>query len=233
MIEENKDITKKAAVSENSIGVLKGVIGAIPYIGTMINETLFDIKGRIYQNRINSIVNNISERMKTIEEKNIDYSYLKSDDFFDITREIFESSLKIESEEKQKMLANIYVGSIENAIDYHKNRNKLFISFVVALSPFQLTIIKFIKEHNQKLIEISSYKKLFKLFQELFNDILLDKYEFKYYCNDLEIKGLITFGGGLEDYEDKSERIVTSSHKKASVSLTNLGKAFLFYLINQ
>lgn len=225
------NVIKKENSAEISIGLLKGVIGAIPFIGTFVNEVLFDIKGQIYQKRINSIVNEISEKMKNINEEIIDKSYLRSDDFFDLTRDIFESSLKIESEEKRVMLANLYINSIENSIDFSKNRNKLFISFVVALTPYQITILKFIKEHDQKLIEIGTYKVFFELFQESFNNLISDKYEFKYYCNDLEIKGLTTFGGGLEDYEDKSERYVTSSHKKASVSLTSLGESFLSFLV--
>ena len=187
--------------------------------------------GQIYQKRINALVKILSEKLQNIEENKINYDYLKSEDFFDITKEVFESALKIKSIEKRKILSEIYIDSIINKIDFNIDKNKLLISFIVSLSPLQLIILKFIETNSNKLIEIGSYIKFYNIFLETNDHIPLDKYEFKYYCNDLENKSIVTFGDGLEDFESKSARFVTSGHKKASVSITSLGKEFLKFLI--
>ncbi len=227
----SNSISKKEVTKEVNVGLIKGVIGTIPFIGTMVNETLFDIRGRIYQKRINTLVKILSEKMQNIEENKINYDYLKSEDFFDITREVFESALKIKSMEKRQILSEIYIDSIINKNDFNIDKNKLFISFIVSLSPLQLIILKFIETNSNKLVEIGSYKKFYNMFIETNNFSSLDKYEFKYYCNDLENKSVVTFGDGLEDFESKSERYVSSEHKEASVSITSLGKEFLKFLI--
>lgn len=38
------------------IGIAKGSIAALPYFGGALNEALFEVRGRIAQNRINNFV---------------------------------------------------------------------------------------------------------------------------------------------------------------------------------
>ena len=58
-------------LKESQIGILKGVYGIIPFIGTIINEILFDIPNRINQTRINDTVEILKEKVLQIDNRQI------------------------------------------------------------------------------------------------------------------------------------------------------------------
>ncbi len=93
--------------------------------------------------------------------------------------------------------------------------------------PLQIKILFFIEQKEGELIEIGSYKKFYDLFISNFSITELDKYEFKYACNDLENKTLISLGAGLDDFDSTIELISTEGSKEASIKLTTIGIRFL------
>lgn len=49
-------MTKKLQTKEYGISTLKGMIGAIPFAGTFLNEVAFEARSRIKQERVNRFV---------------------------------------------------------------------------------------------------------------------------------------------------------------------------------
>jgi hypothetical protein len=218
---------KTIIIKETSIGLIKSAIGAIPFYGSAINEVLFDISSRIQQQRINNFVTQLTDQIKEIKHDKLDIDYLRSEDFYDLTRIIFESVVKIKSKEKQIALSRVYLNAIVEKLDIEVDLPALFSKFIIDLIPIQIQILYFIEANENKLVEIGSYDNFFEMFitkNELYN---LDKYKFKFACNDLENKTLITMGGGLIDFDSTGRMIVSFKHKNESVKLTSIGKQFI------
>ncbi|MCY1636252.1 hypothetical protein [Marinifilum sp. D737] len=225
-------LSSRPELKETRTGITKGLIGGIPYIGTMINELIFDIPNRIQQDRINKSVELLNQKINSFgNEDFILKEYLESDDFFDFTRTFFETTLKLKSDEKRSLLAEVYLDAIIKSADFESSKNRLFIQFVSEITSVQIIILRYIQRFGNRLKEIESYDRFFNNFKNYENSFHLDNYEFKAYCNDLEIKGLISLGAGLEDYKDKSAYLVDGDHQKSSVTITNFGDEFLSYLI--
>jgi len=149
MSDSNKTIT---IATETSIGILKGLVGAVPILGDAINEALFGINERIQQSRINDFVIHLRSQMLELELKCIDEEYLKSEDFYDLTRKIFESVIRIKSQEKQKALSKVYLNGIIAKADIEKDRTSIYSKFIIDLMPQQIQIMTFIEKYENELI---------------------------------------------------------------------------------
>lgn len=219
----------EAENKELKVGILKASFNLIPFLGPFINEVLFDIGARIQETRFKEFVETLSLKIDNLEKRQFKEDYFKSDDFYDITRKVFQSALNIKQKEKREALSNIYLSSIIDSALVDETNHLLFTEFIDSLAPIQIQILRFVEENKQKLNQISKYSTFYHLFTNNDNSII-DKYKFKYYGNDLEAKALISFEDGLEAYDSHSQEMVFQGHKYPSVIITNLGKEFLNYL---
>jgi hypothetical protein len=215
---------------EGRISILKASISLVPYVGSAINEILFELPNRIQQSRINETVGILEKKFKALDQLAISKEYIESADFFDFTRTLFEESLKIGSQEKREMLSEIYTSAIETSENFERGRSGLFMRFVSEMHPEQIRILQFIESKETELNQIGTYRKFFDLYNGLLKELSKGQYDFKYYCSDLENKSLISLGAGLDDFRSKSGYLALESHEEASVTLTELGHAFLVYL---
>ena len=222
--------SENIALKETLIGLVKIKIGLVPVIGSAINEFLFEIGGRVKQNRINEFVEVLSERVRAIEETKLNSEYLNSGDFFDITTKVFETATNIKQQQKHKALANLYIDAIRNKAVLDNSIYAMFANFISNLNSFQILLLNFINKNENQLSEIGTYEIFYGFFQNAHPENIIDKYEFKYYSNDLEIKALVSFGAGLEDFDSTSQIKVSEGHREPSVKLSTLGLKFIAYL---
>lgn len=215
---------------EARITTLKASLALVPYIGSALNEILFDLPNRIQQRRINETVEILKKKLEVLNLTLVSKEYLESASFFDFTRKLFEESLKIESNEKRELLGEIYSIAIKEKEDFEEGRSALFMNFVGDIYPEQIRILRFIETNEFHLNKIASYEKFFQLYKGNNEDWSKGQYYFKFYCSDLENKALISLGAGLDDFRSKSGFMVVESHEEASVTITELGQAFLEYL---
>lgn len=223
---------KVSIANESLIGLIKGAIGAIPYFGTAVNEALFEINSRIKQKRINILVEKLKVQIEKIDEKVIDKEYLRSDDFYDLTKILMENILRTGNEEKINFLAKVYLNGVINRVSYEDDLGKIFSGFIMELSPMQIIILKFIAENEGGLDEVNSYENLLNIFQQHHSGLQIDRYQFKYFCQDLENKGLVTFGSGLADFYSTKGYILLESSKPSPALITSFGKTFI-HILNQ
>jgi len=131
---------------------------------------------------------------------------------------------------KSIILKESIIGLIKGAIGIELDHSLLFSKFIIDLLPLQMQILVFVDKNEGRLIEIGSYKKFYDLF---INDLIyvqLDIYDFKYSCNELENKVLISMGAGLDDFDSTSSLLAANDHKEATVKLTTIGKKFIEFL---
>lgn len=132
------DITEK----EINIGSLKASISLIPYFGGIINEILFDIRGRIKQERINNLVGILKERINAIDESKLNKDIIYSEDFSDLIEKIFVKASQTKSKEKAKlygdMLLNAFIASDLLTID----KTDFFLDVASNLSLCEIIILR-------------------------------------------------------------------------------------------
>lgn len=227
--EELNEISDQKEINES---IIKSFVGVLPYIGTALNEVLFEYPNKIKQKRINQLVEQLKNELENQGDKikSIKEEYLKTDDFYDHTISTFEKSIKIKSEIKRSALVKIYVESFSNSANFETDSYSSFMNFITELSEFQIIILKFISSNEDNLIEIGSFSKFHEIFTEKHAQLDIDKYEFKYLVNDLVNKSLISTEDGLNDYESNTSMIVDDKHREASIKITSFGKRFIQFL---
>ncbi|GLB47898.1 hypothetical protein [Neptunitalea lumnitzerae] len=209
---------------------IKKLIFNITPIGAALHEILFELPSKIQQKRINDTVELISKNLKNIEENSIDKKYLKSEDFYDFTRKLFQESLKVQSKEKRTLLSNIYTSAIIKNESFDNGRSQFFMRIVSDIFIEEILILKYIEENEYKLKKISNYINFYDHFKQKNSNWYKGEYDFKYFCLNLENKSLISTGSGLKDFRSKSSFIALENHEEPSVTVTPLGKKFIDYI---
>jgi hypothetical protein len=139
--------------------------------------------------------------------------------------------MRIRDEKIRITLANVFMDSILTQENYELSVNRLFLNFLVNLSPIQIIIISYINSNEEILEKIETYDNFFSRYNEYNKRIVIEQSEFKFYCLDLENKGLITTNGGLIDFGVNDYILYDSTYEEPSVKTTELGKRFMEYII--
>ena len=217
----------KIIFEETTVAILKSTFGAIPYIGTAINEILFDAGSRIRQKSLNEFIIQLSDQIATTDLSKVNPDFYQSDEFYDLTRGILENVIKVKSQEKLKALAKVYMNSVHGLFEEDKDLEILFMNFVIELLPIQIQILHFIEKFETELEEIGSYENFYNSFVEYSKMLNLDRYKLKFSLESLSTKALVSFGSGLSDFDSTSIVIVTEDSKPQSVKLTTVGEKFI------
>lgn len=88
--------------------VIKSIFGAIPCVGTALDEVLFECRSRVKQNRINNFVLQLCQYIKEHNET-INLEYVKSEQFGDILESIFREVLRTGVQDKLDRFKKILV----------------------------------------------------------------------------------------------------------------------------
>jgi|LSQX01.3.fsa_nt_gb hypothetical protein len=59
------------------LSATKSALGAIPIVGALLNEVVFDYRGRIKQERCNRFINELAIYMADVNETDIDIPFIK------------------------------------------------------------------------------------------------------------------------------------------------------------
>ncbi|KQS93665.1 hypothetical protein [Chryseobacterium sp. Leaf394] len=135
---------------------LKILIQSLPYIGTPLNEFLFEHRGRIKQDRINNFVQNLKDYLETINENVINSEYINSEEFGDIFETILEKISRTESDEKLKRFKQILVRQIE--VPERREYIESFLDIISKITDKQFEILILHDKHiedYQKIVERS------------------------------------------------------------------------------
>ncbi len=198
---------------ETGVAITKGLIGAIPYVGPLLNESVFEARGRIKQHRINTFINELIKYMENITEEEIKVDHIKSEAFGDVFESIIMRVLQNNSEEKLHRFKKVLVKQMVNP--YDTDYTETFLDIIARINEKQISILdvhRKIKlgtiELNENIpgrgtldanqeIKLSEYRK------PAFFDLDNDTYQF--YVQDLISKALLMDAGinrgGASPYE--------------------------------
>jgi len=199
------DETKNEVIT----GTLKGLIGAIPFAGTAINEAMFDIRGRIKQERINNLVEEISLKVEGLGRENISEEFIKSEEFGDMFEKVVRESTSRKMHENLSIVAGISVKCMQQAELLSHPFLEQTITSIASLNESELAILKHLRnynEANQKKVSAGEKEIDFKLDYSQNTVLGLDINIFRACFDSLISKGLMMddsvgrYGGGQRDY---------------------------------
>src|SRR5688572_1675313 len=102
-----------SAAKESAVGVVKAALACVPYVGGLLNEVLFDIRSRLKQERVNTLVQQVAAEIGRLGDAAVDRDYLASEEFSDHLEDLLGKAANTRSDEKRKRFATILVASIQ------------------------------------------------------------------------------------------------------------------------
>lgn len=181
-------------IKETLVGVSKAVLSNIPIAGALLNEVIFDIRGRIVQKRINSFVESF---LIYVNEQGISFedSLVTSETFNDVFISILKRVADTNSEDKLKIFRSILKYNITNL--YESNFRETFLDLICRLDYIQIEILKLYRDTGRSgSIEIPEGNSgivsqvTAKSFKVKITEIIQVYYP---YLNTLEIEGKYEF----------------------------------------
>lgn len=154
---------KKVVLKEVGTSITKGTIGAIPYVGTILNEFFFDTRGRIKQNRINRFLKMLQNYMESVSENYFDFEHIKSEEFGDIFESILNRITKTRSEEKMKRFKKVLISEMHNPSN--TEFIETFLDIISRLEEIQIKILQDIQIATENCGGL--HEKVYKLQNEI------------------------------------------------------------------
>lgn len=175
----NKKLSKKVILREVGISATKGAIGAIPFVGTVLNEVIFESRGRIKQERVNKFIEMLQDFMGTVSEESINFQHLKSDEFSDIFESILKRIAYTRSEEKMKRFRKVLVSEMQNPSD--TDFTETFLDIISRLEEVQIKILRDIRFATKNCGGV--HEKIYKIQNEIKKHKVQLKKELEYRKN--------------------------------------------------
>ncbi len=201
-------LPKKTYVLKSTEVVVRGLVGAIPYVGTLLNEAIFEGRARIKQERLEKFVEELAGILQTLESDKIDTAYIQSEEFVDFLEDVLIRAAKTRAEEKRRKLAAVLAGRLQHAKSTPFDDR--FLDLLLSLTEVQVRILD---EHLRATDESKGHR------QPSHYDLSDSDYYFL--VQDLISKALL--------YDDGMNRL-GATRPFQIVEITALGRAFIRFL---
>jgi len=199
--------------------------------GIAVDEVLFGIGERVRAKRLEDFVKILSEKIDRSSEQKIDQEYFKSEDFYDLTVNIINASVKTNSLLKHELLSQLFIEGVNEKIKWETGIAFIFVSYINEMSEKHILIFKYLFENRDKLKYLDSFENLFQTFTSETEVFKLDKYEFRMYLRDLENKTLVRFSKNIHEYGSSGGYVeAESSLEIPGLIITSIGENFSKYL---
>ena len=197
-------LSKKTYVMKSTESVVRSLLGAIPSIGTALNEAIFDLRARLKQERLEKFVGYLADSLQTLETDKIDVAYIHSPEFVDFLEDVLIRAAKVRAEEKRRKLAAVLAGRLQHAEGTPFDDR--FLDLLITLSDIQVRILA---AHLQAAEKRENSEEDTKHRQPSYYNV--SESEYPLLIQDLMSRGLFVFAGGLGE-------------------VTELGQAFIYFL---
>lgn len=233
MIEKRPVVPKiiKEYSDESIRSTVKVYLSVLGPLGTAIDEMVFGIGERVRGRRLEEFVEVLSEKIERINRDLLTTDYLRSEDFYDLTVNIINSSVKTHLKLKYEILSELYINGINKRIKWEHDLTQTFIKYVNEFTPNHILIFRYIVHNLEKFKELDSYETLFDDFSIKGDIPVNDKYEFRMYLKDIENKTLLRFSKDIDEFGSSGGYIALESYKEVSgITLTSIGANFSEYI---
>jgi len=106
------NVAIKVVEKYSSKTTLRALVNLIPYVGGSIDILLTSRSEKISSARLEKYLQKLKHEFKAIDESKIDYTFLNSEEFYDLVLQTFNSVLKSRSEDKISLYSKILKDSV-------------------------------------------------------------------------------------------------------------------------
>lgn len=155
--------------------ILRSGLGAVPWIGTALNEALFEHRSRVKQDRLNKLIELLFEYLSTQSEIDFKIDELDKEALGDVLESVVRKAVETGSEQKLKHLRNVLIGHIKaNTPDV--DLTQTYLELTSNLSDVQIKILENFALNKSKIDEQTSK---IKSLEESFQKAKQKVYEYK------------------------------------------------------
>jgi hypothetical protein len=140
MVVGASDTGSKETAKEYGLSVFKGLVGAIPFAGTAINELLFEARSRLKQRRVKDFVAAVAEDVTRLTAEGINREFLASEDFSDLIEDIFIRVSRTKSAERRNHYKSILVRAFQGLSD--PDFSTFFLNVLEEITEQEVTILR-------------------------------------------------------------------------------------------
>ncbi|ADU28499.1 hypothetical protein [Evansella cellulosilytica] len=143
---------EKEILINTGVSLSKSALGAVPFVGTLLNEVFFDYRGRLKQQRINTFIEDLKKYLDShVNERNIDMKYVRSEQFGDL----FESIINRVSQNNQKDKIDRFKSVLVNQMiaPYETDYTETFLDIVSKISEKQIEILSVYRKVHEGIIK--------------------------------------------------------------------------------
>ncbi|HOX81847.1 MAG TPA: hypothetical protein PLJ60_05255 [Chryseolinea sp.] len=218
--------------TEIAVSTLKGLIGAIPFAGGLLNETLFEYRSRIKQNRIEKFVEALGQSLQDKTEDKIDLDQIKKEDFSDFFESVLITVTRTRSDEKTKRLKTLLLNQLIDPVDIEYS--ELFLKMIDSLHEKQLLILNGLSNVPSTFIDskgeyYSNKKEFDKITEELRHKYFWTDKEERY--QNEEIRKLEDKKKTLKDKLDRLDIKIIQNNKPYQPRTYKCDGSEYFYLV--
>lgn len=128
-------------MNDIAITIATCAFSSIPVVGSFLSEILINYPERRYQRRLNRFTEIWIEFLNTLTNGNIDFEYLKTEEFGDIFLLFIDKIQKTRNEEKLRRLAKILTNEISKDFHYSSDFKETFLDVVMKINEDQIRIL--------------------------------------------------------------------------------------------
>lgn len=154
LVVTTKSLPAKTYLMQSTESVVRGLVGAIPCVGTALNEAIFDLRARLKQERLRKFVDELAGILRTLEVDKVDAAYIRSEDFVDFLENVLIRAARTRADEKRKKLAGVLAGRFQCA--ERTLFDDRYLDLLLSLSDLQVRILA---EHLRAAKEREKSKK--------------------------------------------------------------------------
>lgn len=219
---------------EALVGIAKACLSNVPYAGAMLNELIFDIRGRLVQRRINDFIESFLTYITDIGII-IEDSRLTSEEFNDIYYSIIRKVVETNSKHKLKLFKQILASNTK--VIYESDFRETFLDLVLKLDYIQIEILKLYRDTGRSG-EIDVFELTSRSFKERILQIIIENYptlttfeaegKYEFYICDLISKALLIDKKSVGNtYSNLNYEGLTMLY------ITDFGKEFLNFILSK
>ncbi|WP_268225143.1 hypothetical protein [Sinomicrobium oceani] len=130
--------------SDNSI--YRAGLSAIPYIGGALDILLTSGIHKKSQERFQIFLNELENQIKSVDESKLNYSYLESEEFYDLFIQTSNLVIKTRLKEKIKWYSTIMTSSLISDFNNHMKGEDI-LNIIEGLTENDIRLIKLISEY--------------------------------------------------------------------------------------
>jgi hypothetical protein len=135
---DKKDLSLNRYSKETDVAVLRSIFSLVPYVGAVLNEVVFDIRGRVKQERLNKFTEMFSAYFTN--KPSFDADILKTEDFGDLFEAVMRNVVQTKSEAKYKRYKDMLINKIENK-NFDIDNTSRFLELVASLDEAEIRIL--------------------------------------------------------------------------------------------